>query len=64
MRRIIHLLLITGILSVVPLVAEAAKPVYCRDAYQRCLSNCNILSGLAKSACDLGCGIAYLYCGS
>ena len=63
MRRTIRLILITVILSTLPLIADAAKPGYCRDALQRCLVNCGFLSGAAKSACELGCGIGYLYCG-
>jgi hypothetical protein len=64
MRRTIRRILIMLALSALPLVAEAAKPDYCRDALQRCLVNCGFLSGPAESACELGCGIAYLYCGS
>jgi hypothetical protein len=51
-------------LALLPLSVDAAKPNYCADAYRRCIVQCRDLPGVLSPACDAGCALAYLYCGS
>jgi hypothetical protein len=64
MRSIIHRIVLLIALTVVPFALEAAKPVYCSESLRRCVAECREFWGPLQNACQAGCAIGYLSCGS